>query len=83
MIRVTFADGATEDRDDDTDCRPDPYSDFVSSIHLHRGSRVEVKRGDIWDDCHVETFEEQIARLTAELDATHQKYVLRDAWALL
>ncbi len=69
MIRVTFADGATEDREDDTTCRPDPHSDFESAIHLYRGSRVEVKRGDIWDDCHVETFEEQIARLMAERDA--------------
>jgi hypothetical protein len=68
VIRVTFADGATEDREDDTTCRPDPHSDFESAIHLYRGSRVEVKRGDIWDDCHVETFEEQIARLMAERD---------------
>jgi hypothetical protein len=84
VIRVTFADGATEDREDDSDCYPDAHANFVSTLHINRGADVRVKVGvDEWRLCYVETCEEQIARLTAERDEAHQKYVLRDAHALL
>ena len=36
-----------------------------------------------WEECRVESYPEQIARLEWERDAAHQKYVLRDAHALL
>ena len=84
VIRVTFADGATEDREDASPARPLPF--LGGSIALGKCREYEVvrvERNGKWVKCRVESYPEQIARLEGERDATHQKYVLRDAWALL
>ncbi len=118
MIRVTFADGATEDRDDDSPCIGsllDPALKHPSeerwylwldgdrwplSFCGHSASPLSQWRGwgawvwritsgkgeplaGRWESCHVETCEEQIARLTAERDAALEDASTAEGAALL
>lgn len=79
------------------DFTPGEYKSALKSRQMVadvRGRRVAVWRitgqsaetkaitGE-WQRCYVETTDEQIERLTRERDAAHNRYVLRDAWALL
>jgi hypothetical protein len=112
VIRVTFADGATEDREDDSPCigsMLDPALKHPSeerwylwldgdrwplSFCGHSASPLSQWRGwgawvwritsapneplaGQWAECHVESYPEQIDRLTAERDEEEQR---ADRW---
>ena len=117
MIRVTFADGATEDREDDSPCIANVFEPVLrhpseerwylyfpgahpafsfcarNVIRLSdwRGGGALVWRitsapdeplAGEWAECRVESYPEQIARLTGERDAAEKRLAGLRAWAV-
>lgn len=75
MVQIRFTDGTTEERDAASparrmvDTKHGLQLDDVALRDCRGADDIEVKRGDAWAPCRIETCGEQIERLTAERDA--------------